>query len=63
MPAMTSLGYLASAETPPPACPGGFLEVKPAVAIQDRVIHWWHSWWHSSVTVGPTQSPSVTGRV
>lgn len=25
-------------ETPLPACPGGFLELSPAVAIQDRVI-------------------------
>lgn len=22
----------------------------------------WHSWWHSSITVGPTRSHSVTGR-
>src|SRR5262245_32237430 len=23
-------------------------------------LYWWHSWWHLSINVGPTQSRSVT---
>jgi hypothetical protein len=34
----------------------------PPRAAKIECPYWWHSWWHSSITVGLTQSHSITGK-
>ena len=45
---------------------GRVSEVSPGSAprwpLKVWCSHCWHSWWHSSITVGPTRSHSVIGR-